>query len=247
MKRMAGMQPYFFPYIGYWQLIDAVDCFVLFDEAQYIKQGWVNRNRILKPGGGWQYILVPVARHSRDTSIRDVRIAEPGRWHTHILNQLTCYRKKAPFFDQAYAAIEELLRPGNDECIGGLNCRLIRGMCSLLSIDTDIIVSSEYPFDYSDVASTGEWPLAHAIQLGATELINPRGGFHLLDRKKFGARSIRLGMIEVPQVTYDQRQVPFESGLSIIDALMFNGLAGTRALLRQRRIVHPSETAGSTA
>jgi hypothetical protein len=246
MKRMAGMQPYFFPYIGYWQLIDAVDCFVLFDEAQYIKQGWVNRNRILKPGGGWQYILVPVARHPRDASIRDVMLAKPGMWRTRILNQLAHYRKRAPFFDEAFAAIEGMLRQGDDESIGGLNCRIVREMCTLLSIDTEIIVSSEYPFDYSEVAGSGHWALAHAVQLDATELINPHGGFHLLDQKAFGARSIRLGVIDVPQITYDQRQMPFEPALSIIDVLMFNGLAGTRALLAQRRLIYHPQGTGST-
>ena len=88
MKRMASMQPYLFPYLGYWQLIAAVDCFELYDEAQYIDRGWVNRNRILKPGGGWQYIHVPIAKHPLKTAIRNVKIAPLPGWKNRIINQL---------------------------------------------------------------------------------------------------------------------------------------------------------------
>ena len=73
--KIAIMQPYFFPYIGYWKLIHAVDRFVTFDDAQYIRHGWVNRNRILKPGGGWQYIVVPLTKHSLTESIKNVASA----------------------------------------------------------------------------------------------------------------------------------------------------------------------------
>jgi hypothetical protein len=92
--KIAIMQPYFFPYIGYWQLIHAVDRFVLFDDAQYIRHGWVNRNRILKPGGGWQYILVPLKKHALTESIKNVQVNPDGKWHELIVRQLAHYKKK---------------------------------------------------------------------------------------------------------------------------------------------------------
>lgn len=240
--RMAGMQPYFFPHLGYWQLIDAVDCFVLFDEAQYIKQGWVNRNRVLKPGGGWQYIQVPVARHPMEATIRDVQIAADGKWRSRILNQLTQYKSKAPFYSETASAVEAALMNGDEQSIGALNCRIVHEVCALLSIDTDILVSSTRCFDYSEVKDTGDWALAHATQLGATELINPSGGFDLLNAARFKACGIGLSSLENPVVTYAQAGASFESSLSIIDVLMHNGIAGTRELLAERRIVRRLES-----
>jgi hypothetical protein len=237
------MQPYFFPYLGYWQLIDAVDCFVLFDEAQYIKQGWINRNRILKPGGGWQYIQVPVARHPMSASICDVQIASDSRWKSRILSQLAQYKKGAPFYNETAAIVEAALMGGDEQRIGELNCRIVHEICTLLSIGTEILVSSTHGFDYSGVMDTRDWALAHAMNLGATELINPSGGFDLLDVEKFKARGIGLSMLEKPEIIYSQSHSQFESSLSIIDVLMYNGIARTREFLTQRKIIRRLEPA----
>lgn len=234
MKRMAGMQPYFFPYIGYWQLIDAVDCFVLFDEAQYIKQGWVNRNRILKPGGGWQYILVPVARHPRDASIRDVRIAQDPRWRDRIFNQLSHYRRTAPYFAETLDLVQFLLPDDSNTTIGALNCRIVRQLCAALSIRTEIIVSSEHRFDYGQVEDKGDWALTHARTLGANVIVNPSAGVFMMDLPKLQAERIDLWALEPPAISYGQPMQPEETSLSIIDVLMFNGIQGARHLLGER-------------
>jgi hypothetical protein len=233
MKRMAGMQPYFFPYLGYWQLIAAVDCFVLFDEAQYIKQGWVNRNRILKPGGGWQYIVVPVAKHPREAAIRDVRIADDPRWRQRIFNQLAHYRKRAPHFNETMELVHALLPDDDDPTIGALNVRIVRQLCDALSLRTDIIVSSQYPFDYGNVNAKGDWALTHARALGANVIINPAAGIHMMALDKLRASNIALWALEPPCIAYGQPTHPEESSLSIIDVLMFNGIAGTRDLLAE--------------
>jgi hypothetical protein len=240
---MAGMQPYFFPYLGYWQLIDAVDCFVLFDEAQYIKQGWVNRNRILKPGGGWQYIQVPVVKHPISAPIHDVEIVADGKWRSRILNQLRHYKKTAPFFSETAAIVEALLMSAGELLIGALNCRIIHELCALLCIDTQIIVSSSHHFDYSEVEETRDWAFAHAVHLGATELINPSGGFNLLDMNKFQSRGIGLSVFESLAIVYPQSGATFEPALSIIDVLMYNGIVSTRGFLAQRKILRRLEPA----
>ncbi|MFA7438309.1 WbqC family protein [Castellaniella sp.] len=231
MTRLAGMQPYFFPYIGYWRLIHSADVFVLFDEAQYMRQGWVNRNRILMNDGTWRYIIVPVIRHARRTAIKDVQIATDTNWHSKILKQLGVYKVSAPYFDEIYGFVDSLLAEAEDETIGHLNCRLIRQICDLLTIDTDIVVSSEFSFDYSAVDGPGDWPLVHALAFGATELINPAGGFALLDESKFRAHGIRLTSMPATEVVYGQPHRSLQSSLSIIDVLMYNGVLGTRKLL----------------
>ena len=237
MKRVAVMQPYFFPYLGYWQLIAAVDCFVLFDEVQYINRGWINRNRILKPGGGWQYIQVPVARHPRSAAIRDVNIAPPPDWKTRIVNQLVHYRTKAPHFSEAMELVESALFGGQEQGISALNCRIVRTLCEALSIRSEIVVSSDCEFDYSTVTESGDRLQAIALHFKATELINPVNGISLLNPDKFSRCGINLSALQPPTVTYPQAGDPFEPSLSIIDMMMFNGVAGTSRLLSARAIV----------
>ena len=78
--KVGIMQPYFFPYLGYFDLINRVDKWIVFDTPQYIRHGWVNRNRILHPHQGWQYIVVPLKKHDRDTSINQIETADPTEW-----------------------------------------------------------------------------------------------------------------------------------------------------------------------
>lgn len=236
MTRMAGMQPYFFPYLGYWQLIDAVDYFVLFDEAQYIKQGWVNRNRILKPGGGWHYIVVPVARHPSKAAICEVGIATGTNWKKKILLQLAHYRGRAPCFPEAYSLVHSAIMDAPERSIGALNCHVVRTVCEALSIRSRLIVSSEHGFDYSNVAAPGDWALVHALHLGADEIINPEDGASMLETERLCASGIALHALLPPAVEYPQAGASFEPSLSIIDVLMFNGIKGTRELLSQRRL-----------
>jgi hypothetical protein len=214
MKRLAGMQPYFFPYIGYWQLINAVDCFVLFDDAQYMKGGWVNRNRILKPGGGWQYISVPLKKHAM----------------TEIIKQLAQYKKKAPYFDETNQIVKDILFSNNEQSIGAINCIAIKKLCTYLDIKKEIIVSSEQNFDYSNINSADDWALRHSEQLRATELINPAAGAALFSREKFSSSNIKLSFLKSREIIYSQRGV-FEPSLSIIDVLMFNGKEGLKGFL----------------
>jgi hypothetical protein len=235
MKTVAIMQPYFFPYIGYWQLIQAVDCFVLFDDAQYMRHGWVNRNRILKPGGGWQYILVPLEKHAVTESIKNVHVHPDKKWKELIIGQLAHYKKKARYFDETNEVVREILFSKNEQSIAAINSAIIKKLCAYLEIKKEIIVSSEQNFDYSDVGDAGEWALRIAEQMGAAEYINPAAGAALFSRKKFLSSNIKLSFFKSQEVAYSQRGV-FEPSLSIIDVLMFNGIEGTKELLKNYSI-----------
>ncbi|SDI23349.1 WbqC family protein [Variovorax sp. OV700] len=237
MKRLASMQPYFFPYLGYWQLIAAVDCFELFDQAQYIDRGWVNRNRILKPGGGWSYIQVPVAKHPFTTAIRDVKIAPLPEWKTRIVNQLAEYRTKAPFFAETMELVESALFGGQEPTIGALNCRIVRQVCDALSIRSEIVASSDYDYDYGTIPDRGDRTLAMVQNMGASEFINPIDGISLLDPDKFARCGIKLSALKPPTIAYPQAGDRFEPALSIIDVMMFNGIAETSQLISASSIV----------
>lgn len=229
------MQPYFFPYIGYWQLIHAADRFVLFDDAQYMRHGWVNRNRILKPGGGWQYILVPLKKHEVTETIRNVEAHPDKDWKELIIAQLAHYKKKARYFDETNELVRKILFGNNEKSIAAINFAIINKLCAYLDIEKEIIQSSEQNFDYSDVGDAGEWALRISEQMGASEYINPVSGAELFDRDKFSSSNIRLSFLKPHDIVYSQRG-DFEPSLSIIDVLMFNGIEGTKGLLEEYSI-----------
>lgn len=228
--KVAIMQPYFFPYIGYWQLIHAADIFVLFDDAQYMRHGWVNRNRILKPGGGWQYILVPLKKHAATESIKNVQSHPDKQWKELIIGQLTHYKKKARYFDEINELVREILFSSSEKGIAIINFAIIKQLCAYLDIKKEILVSSKQNFNYADVSDAGEWALRIAEQMGASEYINPAGGAELFCQDKFSSSNMKLSFLKSQETVYSQRGV-FEPSLSIIDVLMFNGVEGTKGLL----------------
>jgi len=229
--KVAIMQPYFFPYIGYWQLIHAADRFVLFDDTQYMRHGWVNRNRILKPGGSWQYILVPLKKHEVTDAIKNVEAHPEKEWKELIIAQLAHYKKKARYFDETNELVREILFSNNEKSIAAINFAIIKKLSAYLDLNKEIIQSSEQNFDYSDVGDAGEWALRIAEQMGASEYINPAAGAELFDPAKFSSSNIKLSFLKPQEIVYSQRG-DFEPALSIIDVLMFNGIEGTKTYLK---------------
>lgn len=225
------MQPYFFPYIGYWQLIKASDEFILFDDVQYIRHGWINRNRILKPGEGWQYVTVPLKKHSRDDIIRDIKIADNADWQDILLNPLNNYKKTAPFYSETINLIKGITGKFNDKSIAGVNKTIIEELCGYLGINTGITVSSGLNFDYSNVRGAGDWALEISRQKKAKTYINPVSGKELFDKEKFLSNNVDILFLKPREIAYNQKRAPFEPWLSIIDALMFNGRDETVRLL----------------
>jgi hypothetical protein len=195
-----------------------------------MRHGWVNRNRILKPGGGWQYILVPLKKHSLRESIKNVKAHPEKRWKESIIAQLAHYKKKARYFEETNELVKEIFHGNEEQGIAAINCFIIKRVCAYLDIDKEIIQSSEQNFDYADVSDAGEWALRIAEQMGAAEYINPAAGEGLFDREKFASSNIDLTFLKSQEVIYSQHGV-FESFLSIIDVLMFNGIDGTKKSL----------------
>lgn len=232
--KLAIMQPYFLPYLGYWQLIKAADVFVLFDDVQFIRHGWINRNRILKPEEGWQYILVPLQKHSRTALIKDIRAHPDSDWKEKILRQLEHYhygpRTRAPYYGEVRALLEELFSTISTTSMVQINAHLMRGLCAYLDIKTRLKISSECGFDYSQVTDAGEWALNITQQMKGVQYINPMAGRHLFAPDKFMENGVELMFLDSRMDAYDQRRV-FEPGLSLIDILMFTGREGTKKML----------------
>jgi len=219
--KIGIMQPYFVPYIGYFQLINAVDRFILFDDVQYIRHGWINRNRILKPVEGHQYIMLSLEDHNRDTLIKDLFVKDNYDWKEKILRQLEHYKKKSPFYQQV---IQLLLKCFDltELNVTHLNALFLKEVFNYIGKDFKIEISSLMNFDYTNVNDAGEWALRICEQIGAKEYINPPGGTELFDKSKFNKSAIHLSFIYPELNEYSQRRNVFEPGLSIIDVLMFN-------------------------
>ncbi|BDC17403.1 WbqC family protein [Acidianus sp. HS-5] len=239
MKKVAIMQPYFFPYIGYWQLIYAADIFIIFDIVQFIWKGWINRNRVLKENGGWKYITIPVKHTRREEKICEVEIVDNLDVLDHVLKNLAYYykvKKKVPYYDETVFILRKILSNININKIAKINEIIIRRLCEILDCNTEIYVASSMNFDYSNVKAPGDWAFEMTKQIRGDMYINPPGGRTLFDKAKFEAENIDLKFLVPNEIRYQQIDDKFEPWLSIIDVLMFNGVEKTKKLLEEYRL-----------
>ena len=219
--KLGIMQPYFFPYVGYFDLINRVDRWVVFDTAQYIRHGWVNRNRILHPTSGWQYVIVPLSKHERETPINQVQTLKPSQWVPRMLGQIMHYKKRAPFFRQAFEFVEDCLQSA--ECnLARLNVEILAKTCAFIGIPFNSLIFSEMNLTLGPVLGPEDWALRISEAMGATEYINPPGGAELFVPARFASSGIKLKIQEPIEFRYECSGYQFEPNLSVIDALMWN-------------------------
>jgi hypothetical protein len=231
MMKVAIMQPYFFPYIGQFQLIHAVDRFILCDDVQYIRHGWINRNRILKNGEGFQYVIVPVSAHKSRESIKHIKAVEGTAWIKTILHQIDYYRKKAPYFEKVKQLLCHSLSSGETN-ITLLNGRCLQTVCDYIGIPFKLEISSQLDLNYNNIQTTGDWALRICEQLGAAAYYNPPGGEVLYEKEHFTKHNIELRFVKPRFREYDQHNGgSFMPGLSIIDIMMFNHPAQIKDML----------------
>jgi hypothetical protein len=221
MKKIGIMQPYFFPYFGYYSLLKKTDIFILLDAVQFIRHGWIERNRILKPIDGWQYISVPLEKFNLGTKIQDIKIRENEDWQGKILRQLEHYKKRSPFYNDTIDVIRDSFET-KPASITELNKNILEKTCQYIGFSPDIKIYSEMNLEVAEVTHPGEWALNISKSMGATEYINPTGGVEIFKRKQFEDAEIILSFMGNNLPPYPQRRPVFENGLSIIDAMMFN-------------------------
>lgn len=234
MKTIAIMQPYFFPYLGYFDLINCSDRWIVFDTVQYIRHGWMNRNRIHHPKEGDLYIIVPVRKHPRGSIIKDIVISEDPRWKSKILGQLNHYKKNAPYFRETYSFVEDCLSI-NEKSLSRLNSSILEKTCSRLGIDFEYEYFSEMALDLGSVGSPGDWALRISEALGVKEYVNPPGGVDIFDPEKFKAAGIKLTIRNIPPFEYSARGYQFIPKLSIISVMMFNSPGRIKTFLDEQK------------
>ena len=219
------MQPYFFPYIGYFQLISAVDQFVLYDDVNFIKGGWINRNFILGPDGP-QRITLQLSGASSNKLINEVGIG--GNQHK-ILKSIRQTYSKAPYFSSVFPLIESCMHI-NENNLCALLCGSIKAVCDYLDIQSDIKLSSDIEKDSKQKGAKKVIDICK--KLHADCYINSIGGKALYDRKEFSDNGLRLYFIATGEVSYKQYAGSFLPNLSIIDAMMFNSKKQMAELLK---------------
>jgi hypothetical protein len=227
--KMAIMQPYFMPYIGYFQLINAVDEFVIYDNIKYTKKGWINRNRILVDGKDF-YVTIPLRRDSDYLDVRDRHLAET--WpvdRVKLLNRITTVYAKAPYFQSAYAVIEKSILHENDNLFHFiLNSLLL--INEYLEIRTPVLVSSAIPIDHELRSESKVMEICRARKADA--YFNPIGGVNLYSWENFKDAGIDLFFLKTGDVQYGQFGGSFVPSLSIMDVMMFNSIQEIRGYLR---------------
>lgn len=221
---VAIMQPYLFPYIGYWQLLHASDCFVVYDDVNYISRGWINRNRILinnTPG----LITLPLLHSSQNRKINEIEIAPTAQWLRRMLASVEMAYRKAPWFRQVFPLLEHLLTFENSNLAQFLTHQ-IQMIASFMGLTTRIVPSSQI-YGNAHLAAQ-ERILDICRQEGATRYINAQGGQSLYEPSAFANAGIDLQFIAMRPLPYRQRSKVFTPYLSIIDALMEVGAEGIR-------------------
>jgi hypothetical protein len=212
------MQPYLLPYIGYFQLVACSDIFVALDDVQYIKRGWINRNRILLNGRP-DWITLPVAYGDHHLSIRERRYTQPEHHVPRMLRRVEAAYRAAPFFDVAFPFLQDALSL-DESNVAAFNLSVLKCLTARVGIRTPIVVSSSLAVGKE--LRGQDMVIAKCRRVGATRYVNPLGGTSLYDKRCFADAGITLNFLKStvsPYQQFGQTPVPF---LSIVDVLMFN-------------------------
>ncbi len=232
--RLVIMQPYLFPYLGYYQLLLEADTFVSYDDVAYRKQSWINRNRILINGGA-SHFTVPVTNASSFRPIRDVCISDrpPDRWRIKLLKTLSSAYYRAPHFDAIFPLVEGILTSATTH-IATLGLASIVEVARYLNLRTHCVTSSAA---YHNSHLTGQERVLDICRIeGATDYVNPIGGVELYSRQAFRDAGVTLSFLRSDPVEYRQFGAPFVPALSIIDVLMFNSRTEVQGYLRRYQL-----------
>lgn len=226
------MQPYFFPYLGYWQLINAVDKYVVYDDVNYIKGGWIARNNILL-NGREHLLTLPLIAPSPNKLIKDIPITRDSIARKKIIKNLNAAYSKAPYYNKIMPIIERLIL--NSVTIAECNYQSIIDIGNYLGIKTEIILSSQLE---KNNELKGEEKVLHIVKLlNGDCYYNTIAGKHLYSQDDFKKVNIQLKFLKMIGTEYKQYENEFVSNLSIIDTLMFNDIAKIQTMLENYELI----------
>ena len=215
--KLAIMQPYFFPYIGYFQLINSVDLFIVYDNIKYTKKGWINRNRMLQNSKDVMFSLT-LKSDSDFLDVRDRELAEDFN-PNKLLNQISGAYRHAPYFKQTFSLIEKIMLYEERNLFKFIHNSIIQ-ICEYMEIKTEIKLSSSISIEHGLKGQDKVTALCEAV--GACTYINAIGGMELYSREAFISRDLELKFLKSKLYEYTQFGNDFVPWLSIMDVMMFN-------------------------
>lgn len=224
--KLGLLQPYFLPYIGYFQLLSAVDRCVVYDNIKYTKKGWFNRNRMLRNGADVMFSL-PLKGASDSLDVVERELA-PTFERDKLLAQFEGAYRRAPHFESTFPLIQRVVRHPDDNLFRYLHHSLTQ-VCAHLGITTPIVISSSLTID--PALKNQDMVLAYCEAAGATTYVNPIGGTALYSPTAFRARGLELRFVKSRPFEYPQFGAPFVPWLSILDVMMFNPLSAIQQCL----------------
>jgi len=229
---VAIFQPYFLPYIGYWQLLSMADRFVVYDNIEYTKKGWINRNRFLKDGAD-AYFTVPIKKASDYLTVAERQVADDFD-RDKLLRTLSASYRRAPHFDEVFPLLERIVRAPFTNLFEYLHHSLAE-TARFLEIQTPMVVSSTIAIDHALKAEQKVLALCRAMD--ADRYVNPVGGQALYSPTAFAAAGIRLDFVQPRPIAYPQFGAGFVANLSILDVLMFNAIPTVRRMLSEVDVI----------
>lgn len=231
--KIGIMQPYFFPYIGYFQLLNMVDKYLVFDDGLYAKNKWAYRNRILINGAPG-YFRVKLLKASHDQRFNEIRISNDVEEKKRKIRTLECAYGKAPYYSKVMPMLEQFLTADYDN-LSEYNVASNRLVCDYLSIKTEIYLSSELN---DDKTLKKQYSIFDECRvLGGDEYINAIGGMELYDFEEFRENGIELAFLKTDDIIYPQFGREFVPNLSIIDVMMFNSVPEIQDMLNRYTLI----------
>lgn len=231
--KVAIMQPYFFPYIGYWQLINAVNKFVIYDDVNFIKGGWINRNKILMNNEA-KMINLRMYGSSANKYINEIGVSEDKVYNKKILKTLESCYKKAPYFSDVFPIVENIITHNERKLAKYLEYS-IRQICNYLLINTELIISSS--INKNNNLNAQDKILEICELLKVDNYYNSIGGQELYSYEDFASQGIKLRFLKTGMIKYKQFNNEFIPNLSIIDVMMFNSVEDLKNMLDDYEIL----------
>lgn len=225
--KLAIMQPYFFPYAGYFGLVGSADKFVFYDDVNFIKNGWINRNRLYL-SGDVRYFTVPLSGASSNLKINEVNIQPKNIWQRKLVDTIKQSYSKAPYFKQTLDLIEDVLSL-ESEHISDYARQSVVKTAERLALDVDFVESSSV-YGNKDLSSVSR-VIDICLKERAREYLNLPGGKELYSATDFSRHDIRLEFVDTKLKRYTQFDREFVPGLSIIDVLMFNSFDASKEII----------------
>lgn len=234
-KSIAIMQPYLFPYIGYFQLIDAVDKFAFYDDVNFIKKGWINRNRLLVNGADYTF-TVPLKKISQNNLIFESYIKHDvyEDWKNKFLHTIELNYKKAPEFNKVYCMLDFFFSKEYNS-VSEIAIQSVILISNYLGIDTEFVISSQ---SYHNRGLERQERLIDICKIEKIDrYVNALGGQELYKKEDFLKDGIQLEFIKSLPIEYKQFSNDFKPWLSIIDVLMFNSVENISSMLKRYELI----------